>query len=206
MSTTTRRSIDMAQSAVQEFPDRLIPYVYALPSYERAVLEDLEEAVTRLGYRGIKLHIGECTLAQYVTDPVVELAGRHGVPCLVDCAGRHEAMERMAESFPTTGLIIAHMGRYLCRDEGLIDRFIGLAEQHRNVFLDVSGVVAVHKVVEAVDRVGSDRVVFGTDGPHEAPDTIGYARTELDKIRGLGLAPNDEEAVLGGTIARLLGI
>jgi len=54
--------------------------------------------------------------------------------------------------------------------------------------------------------VGSDRVIFGTDGPHEAPDTIGCARAELDKILSLALDPDDEEAVLGGTIARLLGI
>lgn len=206
MSTTTRRSIEMAQKAAQEFPHRLIPYVYALPSYERAVLEELEEAISKLGFRGIKLHVGECTLAGYVTDPVTELAGRYGVPCLIDCAGRVDAVKRMAETFPRTKIIIAHLGRYLCRDEALIDRFIGLAEEYFNLFLDVSGVVIAHKIEEAVDRVGSHRVIFGTDGPHEAPDTTGYARAELGKIRSIGLGLEDKEAILGGTLARLLDI
>ena len=206
MSTTTQRSVEMAQEAVGKFPDRLIPYVYALPSYERPVLEEIDEAISELGFRGIKLHVGECTLAEYVTDPVIELAGKRGVPCLIDAAGRYEAMERMAASFPETKLIVAHLGRYLCRDEALIDRFIGMAGTHGNVFLDVSGVVLPHKIREAVHRIGSKKIIFGTDGPHKTPDTIGYARTELDKIRTLDLDPEDKEAVLGGAIAELLGV
>lgn len=204
MSTTTRRSIEMAQDATRRFPDRLIPFVYALPHYGRAVVEELDEAISSLGFRGIKLHAGECTLAEYVTDPVIELAGQRGVPCLIDCIGQYNAIQRMAETFPETNLIVAHLGRYLCKDESLMDRFIALAETHTNVFLDVSGVVIPRKIREAVRRVGSKRVIFGTDGPHEAPDTVAYARTELDKIRRLKLDPEDEKAVLGGAIAELL--
>ena len=205
MSTTTRQSIDMAQEAVEQFPDRLIPYVYALPSYERPVLKEIDEALS-LGFRGIKIHIGECSLAEYVIDPVIELAGRRGVPCLIDCAGRHDAIERMAKAFPDTKIIVAHMGRYLCTEAPLIDCFIYLAQAHTNIFLDISGVVILWKVQEAVHRLGASRVIFGTDGPHEAPDTVGYARMELNKVRMLDLSLEDERAVLGGSIARLLGI
>lgn len=80
MSTTTRHSIDLAEQAVAQFPDRLIPYVYALPSYERPVVTELEEAISERGFRGIKIHLGECTLADYVIDPVMELAGRLARP------------------------------------------------------------------------------------------------------------------------------
>ena len=206
MSTTTERSIEMASEAVRKFPERLVPYAYALPRYDRTVLEELRYAIEELGFKGIKVHAGECTLAEYVLDPVLELAGELGVPCLVDCLGRIEDSERMAESFPGTKLIIAHMGRYLCRDEELVDKFIGLAERYGNVYLDVSGVVLTGKIREAVERIGSHRVTFGTDGPHEEPDTVGFARRELEKVRSLGLRPEDERNVLGGTIARLLGL
>lgn len=206
MSTTTRRSIEMALEAVRKYPGRLIPFVYALPNYERPVIAELEEAITKLGFKGIKLHAGECTLAEYVTDPVIALAERLGVPCLIDCMGRFWDIERMARCFPGAKLIVAHLGRYLCEDEALIDRFIELALRYENIFLDVSGVALTHKIREAVSKVGSDRVIFGTDGPHEAPDTVGFAKKELDKIKALNLDPEDEEAVLGGTIARLLKI
>jgi predicted TIM-barrel fold metal-dependent hydrolase len=206
MSTTTRRSVEMAQQAVIRYPQRLIPYAYALPSYERATLRELDQAITELGFRGIKIHAGECSLAEYVVDPVIELAGHRGVPCLIDCLGRDWPIARMAHKYPETRIIVAHLGKYLCEDEALIDRFIHLAEQHDSLLLDLSGVVLTHKVPEAVARLGSDRLLFGTDGPHQAPDTVGFARAALGQIRGLGLDPADESAILGGTIARLLNI
>ena len=206
MSTTARRAIQMAREAVDEFPERLIPYAYALPSYEEAVLDLLDEAISEFGFRGIKIHLGECTLADYVIDPVMKLAGKHDVPCLIDCLGRREPIQQMAAKFPQTKIIVAHLGRYLCEDGSLIDGFIRLAEEYDNILLDASGVVLVGKIAEAVERVGSGRVIFGIDGPHPKPDTVTYARTELDKIRSLDLSPEDGAAVLGGSIADLLGL
>jgi len=206
MSTTTSRSIEMAKAAIRDFPDRLIPYAYALPSYEVAALDLLDEAISEFGFRGIKIHMGECTLAEYVIDPVIGLAGERGVPCLIDCLGRYDPIKRLAEKFSQTKIIVAHLGQYLCKDESLIDRFIRLAEAYKNIILDVSGVVITSKISEAVGRIGSGRVIFGTDGPHEVPDTVTYASDELDKIRKLDLNPRDEAAVLGGTISDLLAL
>jgi len=204
MSTTTRRSIEMARAAVEKFPDRLIPYAYALPSYERPVLKELEEAVTRHSFRGIKVHLGECTLAGYVTDPLMRMAGEVGVPCLIDCGGRYTAIEQMAGRFPGTKIIVAHLGRYLCQDGALIDRFMVMAQTHPNLYLEASGVVLPEKIAEAVRRIGAGRVLFGTDGPLAKPDLAGFVRAEVEKIRGLRLSALEENAVLGGSIADLL--
>ncbi len=204
MSTTTRRSIEMAGKAVSKFEDRLIPYVYALPNYERPVIREIEEAISDLGFRGIKLHMGECTLERYVTEPVLRLAGRYEVPCLIDCKGRYDIIEEMARMFPETKIIVAHLGKYLCRDGTLMDRFIHIARSHENIFLDTSGVIIPRKIKEAVETLGSDRVIFGTDGPK--PYGAKFARTEIEKIKNLNLNPDDERAVLGGTIAKLLKI
>jgi len=205
MSTTTQRSVEMAERAVKEFPDRLIPYVYALPSYERAVCAELENAISERGFRGIKIHLGECTVADYVIDPVMELAGRHGVPCLVDFLGRYGAAESLATRFPQTRLIVCHLGQYLSTNEQLMDRFIGLAERCGNVSLDISGVVMLHRIQDAVSRVGSQRVIWGTDGPHKTPDTATYARLSLGSVRMLNLGKAAEADVLGGSIMRLIG-
>lgn len=206
MSTTTSHSIEMAKEAVDKFPDRLIPYVYALPSYSDIVLNQLEQAISILGFRGIKIHAGECTLAEYVIDPVIDLAGKSGVPCLIDCLGRYEAIDRIAEKFSQTKIIVAHFGQYLCTDESLIERFIRLAEKYDNVLLDTSGVIIAGKIKEAVKRIGAGRVIFGIDGPHESPDLITFARVEIDKIRMLNLDPQDETAILGRNVAELLHI
>jgi len=204
MSTTTRRSIEMALEAVRRFPDRLVPYAYALPSYERGVLSEIEEAVRQHGFRGIKVHAGECTLADYVADPVFELAAELGVPCLVDFCGNLAAADRIAGAFPGTSLIVAHMGRYLCEDAAFLQRCIELAERHPNVLLDISGVIVSEMVSEAVRRIGSGRVLFGTDGPHEEPDTVTFARAPIEKVLGLDLTDSQREDILWRALARLL--
>jgi len=206
MSTTTRRSIQMAAEAVERFPDRLIPYAYALPSYERAAIDELAEAIEGRGFRGIKIHQGECRLSAHIADPVFALAGELGVPCLIDLGGDLTTAGRLARDFPRTKLIIAHFGRYLCTDAALIEQFIALAERHDNVWLDASGVVLGWAIAEAVGRIGAERVLFGTDGPHPQPDLRTFARTPMRQIEMLDLGDDATAMVLGGSIARLLDI
>ena len=98
MSTTTVRSIEMDKAAAEKYPERLIPFVYALPSYERPVLKDIETAIVKHGFRGIKIHAGECRLAEYIIDPVLRLASLFPVPCLVDVAGNASVARRLAET------------------------------------------------------------------------------------------------------------
>lgn len=214
MSTTTKDSILRAEVAIKKFPDRLIPYVYALPNYERSALKEIEDVLDKGLFRGIKIHKGECTLAEYVIDPVLKVAGKYKVPCLIDLGGDLETATRMARSFPGTTFIIAHMGRYLSKDEKLLDSFIILAENFPNVFLDLSGVIVPEKVVDSVKRIGSLRLFWGIDGPHPVPnlvtnaqtvpDLVTNARTELNRITQLNLNEEDENNILGQSIIRLL--
>ncbi len=205
MSTDTRHAMEMAAAAVTQFPDRLIPYAYALPHYERPVIEELAEAI-RLGFRGIKLHIGECRLTSYLADPVFRLAGDMGAPCLVDFGGDLKTAERLATDFPDTKLIIAHFGRYLCTDPLLMRECLAVAERRPNVWVDASGVVMPWIVAEGVQRIGAGRILWGSDGPHVMPDLVSFAAEPLRQIRALGLTSEDEAMVLGGTAARLLGV
>jgi aminocarboxymuconate-semialdehyde decarboxylase len=52
----------------------------------------------------------------------------------------------------------------------------------------------------AIEFAGPDRILAGSDYPH----MIGSIDKMLDSIRGLGLAPDAEAAILGGNAARLL--
>ena len=204
--TTAWNAIELATAAHTQFPDRLIPYAYALPSSERTILDDLEEAVVNRGFKGIKIHGGECTLGEYVSDPVLKLAGRLGVPCLIDFCGRHKDLDRIANSFPETQIIVAHLGQYLTSNQPLIDQFIGTAEACPNVYLDISGVVLLWKIREAVERVGALRFIWGTDGPYPTPDLKTYITTDIAKVRASGISEADQQAVLCDTISNLLNL
>lgn len=204
MSTTTIRSIEMARSAVEKYPKRLIPFLYALPSYERPVLKEIEDAISQRGFCGIKMHAGECTLVEYIVDPLMRMASSFAIPCLIDFAGNASAARRLAKSFPEVPMWLAHMGRYMSTDAQMVDQFISIAADHENVSLDLSGVALFNKVEEAISRVGAKRLVWGTDGPFKNPDVVTYARTELDKILTLKISDADKELILGGNVVRAL--
>ena len=53
---------------------------------------------------------------------------------------------------------------------------------------------------EEVIQRGADRIVFGSDWPMADP------AAEIAAVRALGLDAADEQAILGGNLARLLGL
>lgn len=206
MCTTTVDANKRALDAAARFPDRLIGYAYALPSMERVVLDDLKDGVEN-GLKGIKIHRGECSFAEYVIDPVLDLAAELQVPCLIDFGGRDADLKRMALSFPNTTIIACHIGQFRSDRAELLDRFIAIAETHENVYLDVSGVILTHKIADAAKRVGAHRVIWGSDGPSPEPGLVEYVREDIRKVRSSGgLTDAESQMVLGGNIARLLGI
>jgi len=54
----------------------------------------------------------------------------------------------------------------------------------------------------AVDLVGADRILAGSDYPH----LIGSLGKMKDSIRGLALSPEDEAKIFGGNAKRILGL
>jgi len=100
----------------------------------------------------------------------------------------------MLKAFPETKIIAAHTGKYHCRDETLIDRFIQTAKTHQNIYLDTSGVIIPKKTKDAINTISSNRIIFGTDGP--TVDGARFVLEELNKIRRL--KPEDEHEILGG--------
>ncbi|MDA0711441.1 MAG: amidohydrolase family protein [bacterium] len=204
MCTSSSHAIAMAHAAHRAFPDRLIPYAYALPHIGESALAHVAHAIGDLGFPGIKVHGGEVRLADYIIDPVFDLAARSEVPCLVDFVGKAEDCRRIAEAFPKTAIIVAHFGQYLTTNRDLIDQFIGLAETYENLILDTSGVVLSWKICEAVRRIGSDRITFGIDGPHPYPTLAEFAREEIAKIHRLPISDMDRQNLFHNTLARLL--
>lgn len=204
MCISSMGAMKMALEAAQKFPDRLIPYAYALPHIAESALATVEEAVVEHGFKGIKIHAGETQLTQYTIDPIFDLAARLNVPCLIDFKGVLSDAQRIAQTFPKTTIIVAHMGKYLNTSTDQIESFIQLAEECENVVLDTSGVILPWKITEAVNRIGSNRMAFGIDGPHPYPTQAEYARQEIEKICNLPIAESDKENLFWNTIAGLL--
>lgn len=113
--------------------------------------------------------------------------------------GAPEQLRRLADAVPQLRLIACHYGGYHRLDEAE-DSVVG-----SNVWLETSWPPSLagldpERIRSLIERHGADRVVFGTDWPMVDP------AAELAAVRALGLSEPDEAAVLGGNLARLLGL
>jgi uncharacterized protein len=179
---------------VARYPRRLIGFAFVHARQDAGrIYEMVERAVTRYGFRGIKIH-GYDALP---TREVCEAARAFNIPILVDVIDQVAVMDMLAPQFRSVNFIVAHLGSF--RDDWkaqqqIVDQLV----RHPNVYTDTSGVRRFDYIVEAVRRAGPHKVLFGSDGPWLHPGV------ELHKVKLLHLSPRAEALVLGGNALRLL--
>jgi aminocarboxymuconate-semialdehyde decarboxylase len=116
------------------------------------------------------------------------------------------------ERFPRLKVVLAHGGGFLPYQLGRLDHGYEVRPELRtrlpkqptaylgNVFCDS----LVHNdgaLRFLIDRIGADHVVLGSDHPFDMGSTA-----PIDAVRTLGLPRAQEEAILGGNLARLLKV
>ena len=166
----------------------------------------LDEAFGGLGLRVLKLH---CSVGAFAPDdPRLDplwrrvSAGRQAVVLHVGRAvdGRTAPFElaavgRVAERWPEAPVIIAHAGA------PAVGATLDLLRRTRSIYADLTPVVTELVPLERAAVAGLERrLLFGSDAPNVAVPIEGG----LAHVRGLGLAPGDEAAILGGNAERLL--
>jgi predicted TIM-barrel fold metal-dependent hydrolase len=162
--------------------------------------EIVDEAVNALGLRGFKIHHG-CDGIHPESLSLWRVLGRIeklGVPVIFDAFGANAAKAIPVADRLSSPVVLGHMGG-LWNVEA-IDRCIACAERNANAYLETSSVLLYEKIEEAIERIGSERILFGTDGPpiHPTP--------EIAKIRILRIPEEARANILGLNAARLLGI
>lgn len=184
--------------AAARFPDRLIPFVRVNPNYRDEMEALLDDAVAS-GVRGVKFH-PTTSLANPAAEPtlaVLHRAAELGLPALFHCGDdpftTPQVFGLAAEAVPECAIVMAHMGGYLHVDDA-----IDVASRHPNLYLETSAMPYPDAIRKAIDRLGPDRVIFGSDGPGCNP------ALERHKVETLGLDDVTLQKVLGDTAARLL--
>jgi len=184
---------------VDRFPERLILFGRVGNTADAA--EIMERSVVELGAKGFKIHHG---LDKFEPDSpnlmkALEVAERLQVPVIFHASGleRVRCVAGYAKDF-SFPVVLGHMGGLW--NVAAIDEAITAAEECQNAYLETSSVLLFRKIEEAVERVGAERILFGTDGPvvHPAP--------EIAKIRCLHIADAAKTAILGENARRLLHI
>lgn len=157
------------------------------------VREMVREAVTRYGFRGLKVHGHE----SMPTREVCEAAQEFHLPVIVDVAGKAHVIDMFASQYPRVNFVIAHLGSF-ADDWRAHERVVEQVARYPNVLADTSGVRRFDYLVDTIKRAGPQKLLFGSDGPWLHPGV------ELHKIRLLGLPRRAEALVVGGNARRLL--
>lgn len=188
--------------AVERYPDRLFGLVRVNP-YDEGASQLVDEAINDWGFKGVKLNP---LFNNYVPDnpvvyPVMKVAERHRVPVLIHSGHPPWSLpwsfDRLADKFPEVTIVMAHMGHgHIVYINGALD----VAEDHPNICVDTAGMTMHTKIKEAVERLGEERVMYGSDLP------LGHPAWEIPKVKVSGLAPGQLDKVLYGNAERIYGL
>ncbi|MDA4116665.1 MAG: amidohydrolase family protein [Thaumarchaeota archaeon] len=190
----------LVRRTVKRHPERFVGYVWPNP-HDRGALPLVRRAVREWGFRGIKLH--PLIHAFLPTDeevlPIAEFALKERIPLAIHSGHPPFSLPwsigELAEIYPDVRIVMLHMGH----GHGVyIQAAINTAKKHDNIILETSGVSMHSKIKEAVETVGEERVVFGSDYPFHD-----YS-VELQKVEVAGLTANQRELVLYANARRLL--
>lgn len=197
-----RHNDELARLAA-ECPEELIAFGTVDPYQGEEAVKETRRCITELGMKGMKFHpwLQAFSLSIPAMDDIAEECGRLGVPISFHDGTPPYASTpqtaNLADSHPETKIILGH--------SGLHDQWpdaVRWAERLPNLYLTTCGTpfVALQKMAE---RVGPDRILFGTDAGFSGPEMVLY---HLDNIHALPISKNDKEKILGGNAARLVGI
>jgi hypothetical protein len=189
------------ESARRRFPQRLVPFARVDPRYGERAVKEFEWAVDELGFRGLLFNPVSTNSLPYHEGvlPLMQAAAERDLPVLIPAGhaflGLPEQIARLAALIPELTLIVGHMG-----SAAHAVRTIELATEYPNLLLETSLQQSTHRLPLAVDKVGADRVLFGSAAPY------GHPMAELLKLQKAGLDPSSLERVLGKNAAELLGL
>jgi len=193
--------------ATRQYPDRLIGFGWADPTVgiEHA-LKMVRVCTEEYGFCGVKMNGAQNRY--FIDDPQIALPVAEAIAKTGKALAFHIGADeyerthplraaKIAKMFPETPILMVHMGMA----DPMMNRVtIEVAQECPNMYL-VGSATTYQAIVQAIQTLGADRVLFGTDAPFQWPHVVkAMYDAALD-----GLFSAEEKArVMGGNLARVL--
>jgi uncharacterized protein len=192
---------DRIAEAAARSPGRLFGMASIDPWWPEADYRaEAGRCVRELGFVALKLHpLGHNLPPTHPeADKVFATAADLGVPVIVHTGlGSPWALPSLcippARRYPGVRVVLAHAGWGLYSAEALV-----AAEVCPNIDLEPSW-CPTYMARQMIDRIGADRVMFGSDHLSNLP-------VELAKYRAIGLDDEGLARILGGTAVEVFGL
>jgi len=191
--------------AVDAHPDRFVGWIFVNPRGDYDPEDVFDKWWNHPGAVGVKAHPHWHRYAPVELVPVARKAARVGMPLLIHAGfGAHGNFFPLLEQVPGLTLILAHAGFPAYADTW------NLIAKDRHVLVDLSQTSYVNEAItrQAVEALGPERCLFGTDGPFGLHDAAGTFDMKLIRQRIESLFPEKTARgqILGGNFAALMGM
>lgn len=189
---------------VEENPDRFIGWIFINPTFKEDSMAEVERWGTHPGMVGVKTH------PFWYKHPVSELdraaswCRENGRPILIHLGFRDGSGDyrRLPEKYPGLKIIYAHAGIPHFR------KLWSYVRDKKDVYVDLSciGWLDERLIREAVDFLGADKCLYGTDGPYgcQSPGEDFDYGVIKSIIESLPLSEGEKEKIFGGNFERIL--
>jgi predicted TIM-barrel fold metal-dependent hydrolase len=182
-------------------PEVVLPFCYVNPRHTKEAVREIERCVGKHRMVGIKLWVS-CRASDPLLDPILETAVAFDVPVLqhawlktsgnLPSESTPEDVAKLAKQHLRARIIMSHLN-------GHNPRGLEAVADCPNVVVDTSGGDPESGMVElAVSRLGSHRVVYGSDAP------IRHFAVCLAKVLGANLPQTVIKDILWNNAAQLL--
>jgi len=177
-------------------------FAWVDPHHPDRTLEFLERRTDRVA--GLKIHpsLERLRADDPAWRPFLEHAEAHRLPVIIH-AGRWQEMASwricldVAERHPDASVIVAHLGGDVPELQQECSAEMA-ARALPNAYLGTESIREYYSIRIALDRLGPERLLFGSDYP------LGWPAAYLAVLDGADLTEEERRLVLGGNLLRLI--
>lgn len=186
----------VVHSAMSRFPGKVFGMAYVHAGHIKDALYEIDKCVQDLGMVGVKLYC-DYFMDDPVQDPIIEKCIDLDVPILMHGARCMDPGNQIRQPLCSTGVHMANAAKRYPEATFLMGHFpitdweyqLKAIAPYRNIYTDMSGSAYDSPQMEyAVDALGADRILFGSDG---------YPVACVGKILGANISEQDKKTILG---------
>jgi len=189
-------------AALEPDADGLHLFAWIDPHRPERTMRFLEQNVARVA--GLKIHpsLSGLRVTEPGWRPFLEWAGQRRLPTVVH-SGRWQEMAswryclEVAERHPEAPIIIAHLGGDLPTLQQECSREMEIRNLP-NAYLGTESIREYYSLRIALDRLGPERLLFGSDYP------LGWPAAYLEVFEGADPSDEERRLVLGENLLRLI--
>ena len=178
--------------------ERMIQFVWITAGIKHPS-EYLDRKLAEWNFKGVKLH--QCWETFSVDSDffreVAMWSENNDLPLFIHLFSDKEVghLINYKRKHPKLKLIVAHLIR--------LELFIAQNFKDENLYFDTSTVslISDYRLKKAIEFIGADRVLFGTDTPYGGKDNI---KRNIDRIKRLKISNENKDLILGLNMKRLL--